>query len=146
MAACNCNPRIDIKFKNFNCHARKLFQMGVAFQMNVNRVHPLLSKKLWVYVFYFTDIDECKQKPLPNCGKNSKCVNTIGSYMCKCNIGFAKNTTTKMCEGKMTILFLSLVQTLNEIFYCITRQNSSWVQKSILIFFRNLYSLKIIIS
>ncbi|KAM8972453.1 adhesion G protein-coupled receptor E5 [Pelodytes ibericus] len=41
------------------------------------------------------DINECREKH--NCGINSKCYNTIGSYFCKCRSGFSKDGSTTFC-------------------------------------------------
>ena len=34
------------------------------------------------------DVDECKSSTLKPCGQNTRCVNTPGSYLCKCKLGF----------------------------------------------------------
>lgn len=40
-----------------------------------------------------TDVDECALD-LSNCGRNSVCVNTIGSFACECNNGFVHNISS----------------------------------------------------
>lgn len=48
-------------------------------------------------LFWLTDRDECLQNP---CVNNSTCVNTPGSYTCRCGTGW----TGKHCElGKYSI-------------------------------------------
>lgn len=38
------------------------------------------------------DVDEC-MLGIANCGFNSECLNTIGSFICSCNRGFQRNIT-----------------------------------------------------
>lgn len=42
--------------------------------------------KIWV-IFYFSDIDECKENPNV-CGAG-ECVNTLGSFHCRCEEGYS---------------------------------------------------------
>lgn len=51
------------------------------------------------------DVDECKERD--TCGANATCFNTIGSYYCTCNSGFALKSgassfteTGQLCEGE----------------------------------------------
>jgi len=44
-----------------------------------------------------TDINECAVNGVA-CGSNSGCNNTIGSYVCSCNVGFTWNGT--QCIGR----------------------------------------------
>ena len=34
-----------------------------------------------------TDVDECLQNPL-SCDENAVCLNTVGGYICMCNLGY----------------------------------------------------------
>ena len=45
----------------------------------------------------FADVDECS-RGLDNCGSNSECSNTIGSFSCICNHGFTGDGVT--CGGR----------------------------------------------
>jgi hypothetical protein len=47
------------------------------------------------------DIDECIVGQ-NECQKNTECVNTIGSYKCKCREGFSGNGL--FCQGKQIII------------------------------------------
>lgn len=38
-----------------------------------------------IFIYFLTDIDECKTNPCQNGGK---CQNTEGSYMCQCTDGW----------------------------------------------------------
>ncbi len=60
-----------------------------------------------LYVLYITDvsrlladIDECTAGT-DECGDNSDCINTLGSYMCRCNTGFKLGSSNFECEGKV---------------------------------------------
>jgi hypothetical protein len=37
------------------------------------------------------DMDECLAQDANDCADHAACVNTLGSYQCKCNDGFAGN-------------------------------------------------------
>ncbi|XP_053395504.1 uncharacterized protein LOC123523715 isoform X3 [Mercenaria mercenaria] len=43
------------------------------------------------------DINECELMRVPECPDNSECVNTEGSFLCECNIGYLK-TADGVCE------------------------------------------------
>lgn len=45
---------------------------------------------------YLLDINECSEA---ECPLNSECVNTIGSFECKCNNGYSMNEDNE-CVGK----------------------------------------------
>lgn len=56
--------------------------------------------------FYSSDIDECQNgKPCANA--NTQCFNTVGSFRCVCNSGFATRNgmaANPICEGKCFFL------------------------------------------
>ena len=57
--------------------------------------------KVWInkYVLLFVDINECK---VNNGGCDEKCINTIGSFFCKCNFDGHKMIKGKTsCEGSI---------------------------------------------
>lgn len=49
--------------------------------------------------FYLLDIDECSLS-LDNCHEHATCVNTNGSFLCSCNLGYYGNGV--LCSGKWT--------------------------------------------
>ena len=49
-----------------------------------------------IYVYLFTDIDEC-QENTANCSQG--CNNTIGSYLCYCEVGYTLDTDLHTCNG-----------------------------------------------
>ena len=52
-------------------------------------------------------VDECDlNQPTHNCDINAACTNTVGSYVCECNIGYAGNGST--CIGKFKFVFVYL--------------------------------------
>ena len=51
-----------------------------------------------MYIFPYTDVDECCLE-LDNCdSNNATCTNTIGSFECECVHGFTGDGVT--CEGQ----------------------------------------------
>ena len=52
-----------------------------------------------IYAFKSSDIDECSIRSIrKTCGANKHCVNTLGSYTCKCNRGY-KQKRNGTCKG-----------------------------------------------
>ena len=47
-------------------------------------------------IFHFTDINECDPNS-DSCDNNAVCDNTVGSFTCECNDGYAGDGTT--CTG-----------------------------------------------
>ena len=57
------------------------------------------------------DIDECTDNT-HNCDDNAVCTNTIGSFICTCNIGYAGDGHT--CNGKKVFwIYLSIFTPMN---------------------------------
>ena len=44
-----------------------------------------------------TDYDECSHDDWNDCNDQAECNNTIGSYACKCNVGYSGDG--RLCEG-----------------------------------------------
>ena len=40
-----------------------------------------------VIKYIFSDLNECDLK-MDNCAENSKCVNSLGSFICQCQVGY----------------------------------------------------------
>jgi len=53
---------------------------------------------MYVFVWYFTDVNECLSSP---CQHN--CTNTPGSYHCTCNVGYQLNTDGLTCRGEYNL-------------------------------------------
>jgi hypothetical protein len=59
-------------------------------------------KQMFTYLFFCVwlfniDVDECSLG-LDNCANNSQCINTNGSFLCRCNHGYSGNGV--FCSGK----------------------------------------------
>jgi fibulin 1/2 len=57
--------------------------------------------------YLIVDVNECTNDPNP-CRGNQKCENTVGSYVCRCAVGYRFNTATQFCEGMSRHFFLNL--------------------------------------
>ena len=70
-------------------------------------LHPveLLLRNI-IYIFIFSDIDECETKSLHRC--NQICNNTLGSYSCSCEKGFEINRDGYTCEGMKAVCYFNL--------------------------------------
>lgn len=47
---------------------------------------------------FLEDINECKM--IPNLCTHGKCRNTIGSFKCRCDSGFALDSEERNCTGQ----------------------------------------------
>ena len=50
-----------------------------------------------------TDYDECSHDDWNDCNDEAECNNTIGSYDCKCNVGYTGDG--RQCEGALKNCF-----------------------------------------
>ena len=48
------------------------------------------------FLFFQTDLDECRMSPC----KNGTCLNTFGSFICRCPTGLTLDITSLSCEGQ----------------------------------------------
>ena len=65
-----------------------------------------------IYIFIFSDTNECANKSLHRC--NQICENTLGSYKCSCEKGFEISRDGYTCEGMkaecyFNVAFLTLI-------------------------------------
>ena len=91
-----------------------LREMEHIAQVSVTAI--LFNRSVTGYIhisLFFKDIDECMGTN--DCDDNAQCNNTIGSYICTCNVGYVGdglNCTgngTEYCSGLyVTVLFLVL--------------------------------------
>jgi hypothetical protein len=76
----------------------------------------LLLLKVWHIWLFCIDVDECSRH-LDNCARKSQCINTIGTFSCKCNHGYTGNGVT--CTGRWCNLVItdnSKLQSLRALF------------------------------
>ncbi len=64
------------------------------------------KSSLQTYIL-LSDIDECAQNSF-TCSSNAVCINTVGSYRCRCNAGFNGDGTT--CSGERITVCFNQVQ------------------------------------
>ena len=48
---------------------------------------------------FFSDVDECAEN---TSGCSQRCTNTVGSFICSCNLGYTLGSDKKTCLGKET--------------------------------------------
>ena len=65
--------------------------------VNVWNFHLTQNAQISTNLHNFTDINECVESS--PCRPNQQCENTVGSYVCRCGIGFRYNAATQNCEG-----------------------------------------------
>ena len=53
------------------------------------------------FLYFSRDVDECQSDNLRWCSheSNMECVNTLGSFHCKCFPGFARHGKDRQCKG-----------------------------------------------
>ena len=56
------------------------------------------------FILTISDFDECMNTSV--CNPNAFCNNTIGSFICTCNLGYSGNGFS--CVGKLIVLLLIL--------------------------------------
>lgn len=59
----------------------------------------LYAMVIHVHTISFSDINECKM--FPSLCTHGKCRNTIGSFKCRCDSGFALDSEERNCTGKL---------------------------------------------
>lgn len=91
--------KVSMTYKSINFVVTVLFQHSFDFH----------EKMLKIFLCFLLDINECLKFP-GICG-NGYCINTHGSYRCRCNRGYKTDITNTKCIGKSPkILYLRIKQ------------------------------------
>ena len=60
-----------------------------------------------------TDFDECEKYYDNSCFYNAECINTPGSYYCRCPDGYRYDDRKKRCKGKLRSVANNLLSKIN---------------------------------
>ena len=60
-------------------------------------IYSKCVEQVTTHPYFLSDVDECS-RGLDNCGNNSQCNNTVGSFSCRCNHGYSGDGVT--CNGE----------------------------------------------
>ena len=68
-------------------------------------------------MLFVSDIDECNEG---SHGCKQLCINSVGSYVCKCPLGYRLNADARSCDGKPVDLLAFVRKSLFTKFYRVT--------------------------
>uniref|UniRef100_A0A2C9K167 EGF-like domain-containing protein n=1 Tax=Biomphalaria glabrata TaxID=6526 RepID=A0A2C9K167_BIOGL len=63
----------------------------------INTNGECVCKPGWMSRDCSMDVNECQGINKQICPPNSECINTIGSYICKCYLGFVQDSANQSC-------------------------------------------------
>jgi len=75
-----------------------------------------------MYVCSVEDIDECKCKKNGGCAEKAKCVNTVGSFYCKCKKGYCGDPYTsckKIPKSSGTVFYSEVIDLIRVRIYIV---------------------------
>ena len=112
---CHLHKRQRILFVNASLDLMKMvkaaFRIFLLKSLNKTKVSNLMLSNFFTIAFFlnlfffnvyhFTDINECKGNH--SCHANATCMNTKGSYVCTCHLGYTGNGSD--CTGTWCISF-----------------------------------------
>ena len=87
--SCGCRPGLRLNSDRRTCSGQCIsivLSFSVSFRGGNNPLSP--------------DIDECASDDTNSC--EQQCINSVGSYTCKCNDGFTLNSDGTTCSGEIT--------------------------------------------
>lgn len=89
---CECNMGFRLNGRG-ECFGEFLTEWGTSLSSIKLEVHK--AKKVYELYFCSLDEDECERSPCAH----GECVNTPGSYICQCPVGFQTTATRTECRG-----------------------------------------------
>ena len=95
-------------------YRRCFLLIPVSFQLDLSQNYKIKEKDL----NYFKDIDECFEDKTLCTDLDGYCVNSPGSFKCKCYLGYQFNTFGNYCIGwklrlQKMLFYLRILKTVN---------------------------------
>ncbi len=95
----NCSQKCVNEIGSYHC------ECDIGYTLNPGKYAcDGMSNKYYIYFIIIdslcVDIDECSDNS-HNC--SHKCINTVGSYVCDCDIGYHLDDAELNCIGKQTL-------------------------------------------
>lgn len=101
-------------FTLFRALCSALASFGILYSLESSETQPRA-----IYYYYFVmciaDIDECRSDILNMC-VNAECINTNGSYLCNCYLGFMSNEDNR-CKGTCMCYIVIKLSLLTEFYH-----------------------------
>ena len=66
--------------------------------VSTKSLHYFFQLRVSLFRYWFADTNECLENT-DNCDVNGFCTNTVGSFVCACNIGYRGDGTEGNCTG-----------------------------------------------
>lgn len=73
--------------------------------VSVSQFLLLITKFNILLIDFISDVNECTASTGSPCRGNQQCENTVGSYVCRCAVGYRFNANSQFCEGNSKFQF-----------------------------------------